>query len=164
MTLHYEFSNHTQPPVLTPEEFMEQGEWKPAVARDLFGKGLEYVHKIEFLSTRPAGAKDSAACKGCDYMVYGRYDSLAFEAPIYLPEATKQSRFLIDTVDNVQRKIFLAKDPWVGITGVYLKRITPEPIQTNNFYALSMTATNLTKSGQDTLVKLFLTARYVPSK
>lgn len=155
ITLHYEFSNHTQPPVLTPQEFMEQGEWRPIVARDLFNKGLKEIHKIEFLSTRPAGSNDSATYKGCDYIVSCRYDSLSFELPVYLPKETKQSRFLVDTFDNVYRKLFLAADLRDGETGIYLKRITPDAMRTNNVYALSITTTNVTKAQQDTLLKFF---------
>ena len=106
--LKYEYSNHTKPPILTPQEFIESGVWKADLARVLFiERGLKNAHAIKFLSTRTANKRDSIIGGGCDYVTSCSYDSLVFEAPIYLPKDSKESRFILDTVGNsLQKNIF----------------------------------------------------------
>jgi len=159
-TLIYHHSNHTRPPVLTVQEYLDSRTWQADVARFLSEKkGVKETLQIQLSSVRAAAKADSTLGGGCDYVAVCQYDSLIIEAPIYLPLATKESQFLIDTFDNHYRKIYLSKTPKTGKSGVYIKPLHPESLQSHIVNSLSIETTNITKGQQDSLVAIFLSSR-----
>ena len=161
-SLKYEYSSHTKDPILTPHEFIESDMWKADLTRVLFfEKGLKNSYELRFLSKRTADEKDSLIGKGCDFIVSCSVDSIVFDAPIYLPTDTKETRFIVDTIGNSYRKIFLANNPWEGRTGIYLQEIPKKAQQTNIYYSLLIWTEHLTKNQQTALLKILQTAKVI---
>jgi hypothetical protein len=141
--------------VLTPDEFIVKGLWKPTVSRRLFLDGvIKDPLRLQFLSIRPSSKKETI-CNNCDFLVKCKYDSQIFDAPTSLPSETKETRFIIDTIHGYYfRKIFIANNSKTGYTGLYMKPLSHVQNESDKL-SLLLTTKSVTKVQQDSLVKMF---------
>lgn len=161
ISIEFHFSDHVRPPVQSLSDFFEDEAWKSDVLMHIAPqRKIVNFFDVVFFTPRRATEKDSSIGKGCDYIVKCKYDSLEFEAPIYLPEKIKAVKVLIDTIYNQHRETYISENPENGITGLFIKKIS----KNQEYEALSLSATKLTKSQQDSLIKIFSTIRLVPDE
>jgi len=105
--------------------------------------------KIDILKIRLAISNDSIIGSGCDYVATCKHNHTEFEYPVYVPENIKHMNFNIDTIGNQYRKIVWAEDSYKGVTGVYIKDINNFSTSINNYAALSMMSSKLSKEQQE---------------
>ena len=120
--------------------------------------------KIELIDVRQVTINDTAKFKNADLIAKCKHDTIFFDLPITFPDKTKQHIVKIDTVQNHQRKVVIAKDPLKGLTGIFLKNLGSYNESMNSFTALSMVTSNLTKRQQDSVLKIFSTLKFVTQK
>lgn len=154
ITFDFHFSNHAQPPVKSVTQFLDHKEWEPGVLLYI-ATNKHIVGDIAFATPRKATVKDSTIGNGCDYIIKCKFDSLEFEAPIYLPGNMKGMTILVDTVFGQYRETYISNNPKNGITGVFIK-----PLQKNSEGdALSLTTKNLTGNQQIEVLRIFSSFR-----
>lgn len=147
----------------TLPEFLLDSQWKYNLPYLFMKEGITYDHtnmpKVTILQVRSATSKDSILGNGCDYVATCEHDKVKFDYAIYIPENIKNMNFYIDTVDNQCRKIVWAKDSYKGLTGIYIKDINGFNTSINNFLALSMATSHLSKEQQEIALKILKSAR-----
>jgi len=160
VTLKFHFSNHVQPPIKTPAEFIEDEDWKSNVILEIMrAKQVSKISSIQFSKPRPATRNDSTVGRGCDFVVKCNAGKIEFEAPIYLPQKMKGITILIDTTLGQHREIFSSDDPEKGLTGIFLKHIPINRKDSLDRNALSITTTSLTKNKQKDILKILSSFR-----
>ena len=168
MLLGFDFGYYSDPLVESQQECLDKQFWLNDAAVRFMKEGITYDKnnspKIELISLRPATLQDTTKFKGADFIATCKHDSLIFYYPVTLPDKTKEHFIKVDTIQNHLRKIIIAKDPKKGITGIYLKDLKSFNESINNYAALSMATSNLTKQQQDTVLKIFSTIRFVVKK
>lgn len=161
----FDYGVYTNKLTQTPDEYLEDGEWKYHILPYLHLKsGVTYhqndIPKVEVLSVTPLTETDSLYCKGCEYLVKYKIDSTTIHYfRIALSEEVKNTNFEVDTIENHYRKIQWAKDPQEGLTGIYLKDLKEFQASENWFHALQMSTSNLTPNQQETVLKILRSAR-----
>ncbi|TPE46110.1 hypothetical protein [Pontibacter mangrovi] len=145
------YSNELAP---TPEQYLEDSTWVKYASYQFMESGKTYnvdmLPKGDVLSMRKAHVQDSLRWKGSEYVATGRHGEYIFDFPIYLPEEIKEHDISVDTIDNQYRKIVKAKNPKMGITGIYIKPI-------NSDTALTMVADSLSESQQELVARILST-------
>jgi hypothetical protein len=160
ITISFHYSDHVNRPIKSVEEIFDDEDWKPKVLFEIAAKKkIKDIGNIFFSTLRKATEKDSTIGNGCDYIVKCQYDSLEFEAPIYLPDKMKGIAITIDTVFGQHRETYIPNDPENGITGVFIKTISASRPGSSRQEALSLTTTKLTKSQQQNILRFLSTFR-----
>ena len=163
----FDFGHYSPSFGQTPQEYLKRGFWKMDAGIHLMKRWRRYNDsnwpKVEVLSVRQAIKEDSVLGSGCDYVARCKHKNRQFDYAIFLPDEVKNYNFVIDSTDRFYMKIVLAKDSQKGATGLYIRRIKPNEA-VNSYLALSVFATNLTKSQQELVVKIYKTARLNPTK
>jgi hypothetical protein len=161
--LQFDFGYYSPSFGQTPQEYLKQGFWKTEAGYRFMKRWRSYSGsnwpKVEVLAVRPAIREDSILGSGCDYVARCKHKNKEFDYAIYLPSETKDYDFVIDSTSNFYRKIVLAKIPQKGATGLYIRELTQSNKSVNSYLALSVFATNLTKSQQEIIEKIYKTAR-----
>ena len=164
MSFGFDFGYYSNDFEQTPQEYLDNGNWRLDLPLRFMKEGITYdrnnTPKVEVLNIRPANKADSMIGKGCDYVAECKHEEKRFDFPVYIPEEFKQQNFLIDTVDNLFRKIVYSKNPESGITGIYIRELNGFNESINSYLALSMSTSNLTNTKQLIAMKIFKTARH----
>lgn len=147
----------------TAQEYLEKGHWRHLLSLQFAKEGITYyssnLPRVDILNIRPATSQDSIIGKGCDYIAACRHEDSLFEYAVYLPQEIKHLNFMIDSTDNQYRKIVYAKDPQIGITGIFIRDLKSFSKSINSYLALSMATSKLTKQQQVIALKIFRTGR-----
>jgi len=162
ITFIFHFSTHVKPPVISVTQFFDHKEWEPGVLLYI-AKKRHIIGGIIFSTPRKATEKDSTIGNGCDYIVNCKFDSVEFEAPIYLPKNMREMTISVDTVFGQYRETYISNDPENGITGVFIKPIQKNTGDNSEAENLSLTTTNLTGSQQKEALKILSSFRLAKS-
>lgn len=165
LQLAFDFGYYSSSLAKTPEEFLEEENWRWEAAYQFMESGVTYDNnnypKIETVDIRPVSKDDSIVERGVDYIAICTYNDSTFEYPIFLPEETEEVTFHLDTIDNCARRIVVAHDPKKGVTGINLRDLNGFNKSMNSYLSLSLSTSNLTESQQALVLKIFDTGRLI---
>ena len=164
----FDYGYYSDKLVETEQEYIDKKYWLQNAELQFMKPDIIYDNnnrpKIEVLNVRQAISSDTLKFKNADLITKCKHDSIVFEYPITLPDKIKQHIIKVDTIQNHQRKIVIAKDPSKGLTGIFLMNLNNFNKSMNSFTALSMSTSSLTKRQQDTVLKIFSTVKFVADK
>lgn len=157
----FDYGYYSSRLIQTPEEYLKGGHWLINVSYQ-YAKAGEEIPRIRMLSARAAVKEDSLIGAGCDYVANCFFDTIRFLYPVYLPQEIKEHDFEIDTLGAQYRKIVYAKDPFKGVTGIYMADTTVSSI--NSQLAFSMATGRLNANQQQLALKILKSVRLIQKK
>ena len=163
ITLYYDLGFYSSELVSTREEFLEKGYWRRNLSNPFLNPGITYneenLPKVEVVSIRAAAANEKVSGVSCDYVAVCRYKDSVYNAPVVLPEDIRTHSVRTRMTSRDFFKTVTSENPGKGITGIYIRDTDSWNRSLNAFTALSLSAKNLTKEQQATVLKILKTAR-----
>jgi len=164
VSLGFDYGYYSDKLIPSPEEYIESKQWLTRFVSDCNQETpIERqvsISDIGILNIRKSNFSDHLRQSESEYTALLKWrDGKQLEYQIEIPEDFKPYTIQIDTIENCLRKIVIAKNPYRGLTGIYLRDLKGHNESINSSLALSMSSSRLTKSQQDSLLKIFNTLK-----
>ncbi len=162
--VHFDYGHYTNKLPIPREEYISKRHWMIDLEYLLRKPGVIYddnnAPEVNVLETKDSirSLIDSLLVDFGVFLAICEFEGKISELRIEIPEESVINEFQIDTINGHYRKIVMAKDPEVGVTGIYLTKLGDNKSVMGNM-ALGMSTTGITFEEQNELVKTFKNVR-----